>query len=124
VVVMRLSLTTAKASTTEEPREGKLHAGICTGGVGPTGVPTVTALRFDINAQRRIEFGHVYIQMHSGSYSSFTVTYLAGRAIAWMNIAHSLRKPSQPCCEGFFNVKKLSDVLWNIKLMPKPGALG
>jgi hypothetical protein len=82
------------------------------------------ALRFDIDAQRRIEFDHVYIQMHSSSYSSFTVTYLAGRAIAWMNIAHSLRKPSQPCCEGFFNVKKLSDVLWNIKLMPKPGALG
>ena len=26
------SLLTAKASTTEEPREGKLHAGICTGG--------------------------------------------------------------------------------------------
>ena len=24
----------AEASTTEEPREGKLHAGICTGGVG------------------------------------------------------------------------------------------
>jgi hypothetical protein len=42
VVVMRLSLTTAKASTTEEPREGKLHAGICTGGAGPTGIPTVT----------------------------------------------------------------------------------
>jgi hypothetical protein len=41
--VMRLSLTTAKASTTEEPREGKLPTGICTGGVGPTGVPTVTA---------------------------------------------------------------------------------
>ena len=29
---MRLSLSTTKASTTEEPREGKLHAGICTGG--------------------------------------------------------------------------------------------
>jgi group II intron reverse transcriptase/maturase len=42
VVVMRLSLTTAKASTTEEPRDGKLHARICAGGVGPTGVPTVT----------------------------------------------------------------------------------
>jgi hypothetical protein len=27
-------LLTAKASTTEESREGKLHAGICTGGVG------------------------------------------------------------------------------------------
>jgi hypothetical protein len=26
------SLLTAKASTTEEPREGKLHAGIWTGG--------------------------------------------------------------------------------------------
>ena len=26
------SLQTAKASTTEEPREGKLHAGICAGG--------------------------------------------------------------------------------------------
>ena len=38
-----MSLLTAKASTTEEPREGKLHAGICAGGVGSTGVPTVTA---------------------------------------------------------------------------------
>ena len=28
------SLLTAKASTTEEPREGKLHAGICAGGAG------------------------------------------------------------------------------------------
>ncbi len=37
------SLLTANASTTEEPREGKLHAGICAGGVGLTGVPTVTA---------------------------------------------------------------------------------
>jgi len=26
-----MSLVTAKASTTEEPREGKLHARICTG---------------------------------------------------------------------------------------------
>lgn len=26
------SLLTAKVSVTEEPREGKLHAGICTGG--------------------------------------------------------------------------------------------
>jgi hypothetical protein len=39
---MEMSLLTAKASTTEEPREGKLHAGICTGGAGITGVPTVT----------------------------------------------------------------------------------
>jgi hypothetical protein len=37
-----VTLLTAKASTTEEPREGKLHAGICTGGAGSTGVPTVT----------------------------------------------------------------------------------
>lgn len=29
-----LTLLTAKASTTEEPREGKLHAGICAGGAG------------------------------------------------------------------------------------------
>ena len=28
------SLLTAKASTTEEPREGKLHAGICAGSAG------------------------------------------------------------------------------------------
>ena len=28
------NLLTAKASTTEEPREGKLHAGICTGDAG------------------------------------------------------------------------------------------
>ncbi len=27
-----ISLLTTKASTTEEPREGKLHAGICAGG--------------------------------------------------------------------------------------------
>jgi hypothetical protein len=32
VVEMRLSLTTAKASSTEEPCEGKFHAGICAGG--------------------------------------------------------------------------------------------
>jgi len=31
---MRMSLLTAKASTTEEPREGKLHAGICVGDAG------------------------------------------------------------------------------------------
>ena len=31
VVGMMTSLLTAKASTTEEPREGKLHAGICAG---------------------------------------------------------------------------------------------
>jgi hypothetical protein len=43
VVVMRLPLTTAKASTTEEPREGKRHAGICIGGgAGSTGLPIVT----------------------------------------------------------------------------------
>jgi hypothetical protein len=42
VVEVKMSLSTAKASTTEEPREGKLHAGICTGGAGTTGVPTVT----------------------------------------------------------------------------------
>jgi hypothetical protein len=42
VVEMKMSLLTAKASTTEEPREGKLHAGICAGGVGSTDVPTVT----------------------------------------------------------------------------------
>ena len=29
---MQYSLLTTKASTTEEPREGKLHAGICAGG--------------------------------------------------------------------------------------------
>ena len=34
VVKLMKSLWTAKASTTEEPREGKLHAGICAGGVG------------------------------------------------------------------------------------------
>ena len=31
VVKSTKSLLTAKASKTEEPREGKLHAGICTG---------------------------------------------------------------------------------------------
>jgi len=31
VVKLMASLLTAKASTTEELREGKLHAGICTG---------------------------------------------------------------------------------------------
>jgi hypothetical protein len=31
--VKKISLPTAKASTTEEPREGKLHAGICAGDV-------------------------------------------------------------------------------------------
>ena len=36
------SLLTAKASTTEEPREGKLHAGISAGGRREIGVPTVT----------------------------------------------------------------------------------
>ena len=34
VVESMKSLLIAKASTTEEPREGKLHAGICAGGVG------------------------------------------------------------------------------------------
>jgi hypothetical protein len=33
VVKLEMSLLTANASTTEEPREGKLHAGICAGGV-------------------------------------------------------------------------------------------
>ena len=45
VVEMTMSLLTAKASTTEEPREGKLHAGICAGSAGLTGVPTVTVVR-------------------------------------------------------------------------------
>ena len=34
VVELMKSLLTAKASTTEEPREGKLHAGICAGDAG------------------------------------------------------------------------------------------
>jgi hypothetical protein len=34
VVVMRLSLTTAKVCATEDLCEGKLHAGICTGASG------------------------------------------------------------------------------------------
>jgi hypothetical protein len=34
MVVMEKSMPTAKASTTEEPREGKLHAGICAGSAG------------------------------------------------------------------------------------------
>jgi len=34
VVESMKSLPTAKASTTEEPREGKLHAGICAGDAG------------------------------------------------------------------------------------------
>ncbi len=29
-----IKFTVTEASTTEEPREGKLHAGICVGGAG------------------------------------------------------------------------------------------
>lgn len=33
-VTTHCSVVSAEASTTEEPREGKLHAGICAGGAG------------------------------------------------------------------------------------------
>jgi len=33
-VTAQHSAVSAEASTTEEPREGKLHAGICAGGAG------------------------------------------------------------------------------------------
>jgi hypothetical protein len=39
------SLLTTKASTTEEPREGKLHAGICAGGIELISVPTASVLK-------------------------------------------------------------------------------
>jgi len=43
LIVITISTET---SVTEEPREGKLHAGICAlcGGGQVTGIPTVTAL--------------------------------------------------------------------------------
>jgi hypothetical protein len=33
-VTAHYGVVSAEASTTEEPREGKLHAGICAGGAG------------------------------------------------------------------------------------------
>lgn len=36
------SAADAKSSTIEEPREGKLHAGICVGGYEVTHIPTTT----------------------------------------------------------------------------------
>ncbi len=38
VELIMVNAAGAKASTTEEPREGKLHAGICVGGVVLKGI--------------------------------------------------------------------------------------
>jgi hypothetical protein len=45
-------LLTAKASTTEESREGKLHAGIC-GGCRATDISTVTVFLKTISLSTR-----------------------------------------------------------------------